>query len=708
MIITSCKDSLCTPIESLEVDQKLQDNQSIPTSNSHICLDPECIHAASRMLEYMDKTVEPCENFYDFACGDFLKNTIIPDGENWVDDHQYLQTKIDQQMKIALEETSEPGELKPITMAKKLYQNCMNMTAIEEAGLNKTFEILKKLGGWPVLTEKWDEEAFDWVELLSNSSKLGYPIPGFFTWKIAPDFKNMSEKMIYIDKPEGIGFKMITKPEPFFKYMVDIAVLFGANKTRAEEDLVKSLELEFELSAMTLASGFSLFESPGLNLMTLKDLEGNYSSIPWRKYFNLNLEPHTEVGEDEKFIVTYPLFFRKLETLLQKTEKRAQANYLIWKAVGATARYLTEEIREWHREYSKFSNKRTEVIPRWKECLDLTSSKLDYVTSALYVRKYFKHQTKESVVRIIQDIQQKFIEILQKNDWIDNDTSRMNLVTKVKAIINNVAHPDEFLVDEKLSKMYGELEITTGDFLQSILNVSIAMRNYTHSEFRKPSNRSEWMQNVNQNSVNAAYNVLNNNINIPAGILQGVFFNEKRPKYINFATIGFIIGHEITHGFDYIGSLYDGEGNNSDLLDQKTRNKLFFKSSCFTYQYKNYTDNETGKKLNGLATEREDMADNGGIKIAYLAYQNYVKKNGTEPTLPGLEYSPSQLFWISAAQPYCRKISRQVLKAQISRDNHSPQRFRILVPFSNMPEFLTDFNCPSGSKMNPELKCSVW
>lgn len=194
----------------------------------------------------------------------------------------------------------------------------------------------------------------------------------------------------------------------------------------------------------------------------------------------------------------------------------------------------------------------------------------------------------------------------------------------------------------------------------------------------------------------------------PAAILQDRFFSVDRPRYMNYGAIGQVIGHEITHGFDDRGRQFDLDGNLADWWDPKTQTQFLEKAQCIIDQYGNFTDLETDLNLNGINTQGENIADNGGLREAYIAYNNWVKQNQPEGILPGLKYNQRQLFWISAAQTWCAVSRGEYNKNKIITGMHSPNEFRVNGVVSNMNEFAFDFNCPEQTKMNPEHKCQVW
>ncbi|KAK9869803.1 hypothetical protein WA026_003535 [Henosepilachna vigintioctopunctata] len=195
---------------------------------------------------------------------------------------------------------------------------------------------------------------------------------------------------------------------------------------------------------------------------------------------------------------------------------------------------------------------------------------------------------------------------------------------------------------------------------------------------------------------------------IPPGILNQPFFDSDRPKYMNYGAMGYVIGHEIIHGFDDMGKQYDKDGNLFDWWEPASNKSFHEKAQCIVQQYANLTNEKINMTLNGINTQGENIADNGGIKLAYIAYQKWLQRNKVEPQLPGLKFTPQQLFWIAAASNWCSKVRPEMEKLAIMNDFHSPNYYRVIVPFINSGYFAKDFNCPLGSKMNPKYKCRVW
>ncbi|XP_024943266.1 neprilysin-2 isoform X2 [Cephus cinctus] len=680
-----------------------------------VCFTAGCVHTASKILESMDPNVEPCDDFYQFACGGFLKETTIPDDKVSVTTFSVISDKLQEQLRLSIEEESSPHEPKPFRLAKNLYKACMNKTAIESLGLDPLKKILQKLGGWPVLDgDSWKDGDFDWKKSVYVFRKMGYSVDYFIDFSIGVDLKNSTKRVIDLDQASlGLSREYLSKGfddkivQAYYSYMVDIAVILGANKATAAKELKQSLEFEIKLANISLPNEKRRNATLLYNPMTIAELTKTYNSVPWKEYFNNLLPSNVQVDENEVVIVNVPSFISDLEELLSQTPKRVQANYVMWRAAGASVSYLTEEIRKRQLAYSTALSGKTEREARWKECVDIVSGSLSISVGALYVRKYFKEDAKKTAVEMVADIREEFTKILKKIEWMDEET-RKSALDKAASMSSHIAYPDELLHDNKLEEFYQNLELTSDNYLESILNLTLFGTEYSFSKLRKPVNKSDWITHGRPAVVNAFYSSIENSIQFPAGILQGAFFSNDRPRYMNYGAIGFVIGHEITHGFDDQGRQFDKEGNLVDWWAPQTKENYLERAECIINQYGNYTVEEVGLNLNGINTQGENIADNGGIKEAYLAYNQWVKRNGPEKKLPGLRYTPRQMFWISAANTWCSKYRPEAIKLRITTGFHSPGEFRVLGPLSNMPEFSKDFKCPLGTKMNPEKKCSVW
>lgn len=368
---------------------------------------------------------------------------------------------------------------------------------------------------------------------------------------------------------------------------------------------------------------------------------------------------------------------------------------------------LGKRWRELAQSYNTVITGQEREEPRWEQCLSSLTGTLGVAISSMYVRNHFKPDSKGLAMEMVEYIRGEFGRILDQVDWMDEET-RLEAKDKAKSISAYIGYPDELLNDTLIEELYKGLHFDRRDYFKNILQLRRWSIDYSFNQLRKPNLKVDWRKHAKAATVNAFYNSLDNSIEFPAGILQGAFFDRSKPNYLNFGAIGFIIGHEITHGFDDRGRQFDKDGNNRNWWNSDTDEKFKERAQCIIDQYSNYTVPENGLKVNGINTQGENIADNGGLKEAFRAYNEWVKRNGEESRLPGVKLNQRQLFWVSAANVWCGKYRPEVLKMRVMVGSHSPAQFRTIGPLSNLKEFSETFNCPIGSPLNPVQKCSVW
>lgn len=467
----------------------------------------------------MDKSVEPCDDFYRFVCGQFLKTTIIPDDKVSVNTFSVISDHVQEQLRISIEEPSLPNEPKPFKLAKNLYKACMNKTAIEEQGVDPLLQMLKKLGGWPVLEgETWKEDEFDWRESTFKFRDMGYSVDYFLDFSIGFDLKNSTKRVIDLDQAslglsreylsKGINDKIV---KAYFNYMVDIATILGADRDFAEKELMESLEFEMKLANISLPNEKRRNATLLYNPMTVAELNENYPFIDWMEYFSKLLPPSIRIEEDEMSIVNVPAYIKDLGELMANVPKRVQANYVMWRASAASVSYLNDDVRKRQLAYSTAVSGRTERESRWKECVDIVSSGLSLSVGALYVRKYFNEDAKKNAEEMVNDIRKQFNRILNNVDWMDEITKKSAL-DKAASMSSHIAYPDELLDDKKLEEFYDNIEVSENDYLQSVLNLTLFGTEYSFSKLRKPVNKSDWVSHGRPAVVNAFYSSIENSI----------------------------------------------------------------------------------------------------------------------------------------------------------------------------------------------------
>ncbi|XP_062561585.1 neprilysin-2 isoform X2 [Armigeres subalbatus] len=693
-------------------------NSNDSKDGSDLCLSPGCIHSASKALDQMDTSVEPCDDFYNYACGNFLKETNIPDEKVSVNTFSVIGDRLQEQLRSLVSDDIDENEATPFKLAKNMYKLCMNKTRIEEKGIKPLLDILDSLGGWPVLSgDNWNaDSSWSWTKSVKDFRLKGYSTDYFFDFSVGTDLKNSTRRIIDTDQAAlGISREYLVKGmenpivSAYYSYMVDMAVLFGAEEERAKRELMDSLNFEIALANISLPNEKRRNATALYNPMTVKDFQHKYPYTDWVEYFNVILkDTDIVIDENEVIIVSVPSFMEQLGPLLQNTPKRTMANYVMWRVSGFSSFFLTEKLRKRQLQYSTALSGKQEQEPRWKECVDITSGSLPISVGALYIRKYFKEDSKRAALDMVDGIKSVFVDILKKVDWMDEIT-RKSALDKVDSMVTHIGYPDELMDDNKIADYYKDLKFKPEDnYLNTILYMNQFGTTKAFKKLRQAVNKTDWITHSRPAVVNAFYSSIENSIQFPAGILQGQFFSYDRPKYMNYGAIGFVIGHEITHGFDDQGRQFDKNGNLVDWWQSDTKKAYLEKARCIIEQYGNYTEPNVKLNLNGINTQGENIADNGGIKEAYYAYKKWTEKHGPESRLPGLDLTPEQMFWLSAAQTWCSVYRPETMKMRITTGVHSPGQFRVLGPMSNMVEFAKDFNCPVGSPMNPAQKCEVW
>lgn len=385
--------------------------------------------------------------------------------------------------------------------------------------------------------------------------------------------------------------------------------------------------------------------------MTFSELKTRYPFIDWLAYLNAKSYSGLVFNESDVVIVQQPTYYDQLESVLNQTDKRTIANYIIWRDLSDYIPYLTADLREM--EFQFFQTITGKVIKnaRWSDCVKSVAGMFNIAVSSMYVREHFRdYRIKDDISEMTAEISSEFEKILVENEWMDKETKKEAL-KKLRAMKSNIAYPSELMDDAPVENYYKNLKFNETNYLQSAISIDTHGKEFVCSRYHLPVNRTDWVDHSTSIYVNANYNGKTNSIQIIAAMLQGHFFSSDRPRYMNYASIGYVIGHEMTHGFDDLGRLYDADGNLKEWWQPETKKAFEEKKKCIIEQYGNYTDSSINMSLNGVNTQGENIADNGGLKLAYRAYvSTETMKKMKDPKLPGLPFSPEQLFWISAAQ----------------------------------------------------------
>ena len=540
--------------------------------------------------------------------------TVIPEDRSRTSMFSEVGDKLNEQMKGMLEQRITVSDPRPYQLAKSLYQSCMDTSTIEARGVQPLLSVLRAMGGWPLLEgDSWDKKnpQFKWYELVWRFRELGYSVDYLLDFSVTADLKNSSWRVLDIDQPAlGLSREYLLKGlqdvqvGAYYSYMIEVATMLGAPKDQAELQMLEVLMFETQLANISLPREQRRDSSRLYNPMTIKDLPSLDPNTPWLEYLNKLLSKNiVQVTEEEVIIVDVPNYVRALGSLLRVTPARVQANYLMWRAAASSFSYLNNQAEQIRLRFSTAVSGKTELPPRWMKCVSTTISSLPNAVGSLYVKQYFNGNSKAEAMEMVQEIRREFNLMLHEVDWMDAAT-KAAAIEKAEAMVTHIGYPPELLDMSKLDDLYKGLQLNANDYYGNALRSTMFGTNYAFSKLREAVDKMDWVRHGRPAVVNAFYSPLENSIQFPAGILQGVFFNSDRPKYMNYGAIGWVIGHEITHGFDDQGRQFDKEGNLVDWWQQETKQKYLSKTECIISQYSNYTlpglDNLV---VNGITTQ---------------------------------------------------------------------------------------------------------
>lgn len=393
--------------------------------------------------------------------------------------------------------------------------------------------------------------------------------------------------------------------------------------------------------------------------------------------------------------------------LLNSTSKELLSNYVVWQMIRDKISLLSSPFRKARAKFNERISGVKDTDPRWRTCTGITNDNMGVPIGSLYVSKFFDQSAIEKTQTMIDEIKKTFKKRVKEHEWIDEKTTK-SVVEKADALGSKIGYAKYVVQSKELVSRFKNLTITSKAFFKNNVEVDKWVRRRLFNKLRKPVDKEKWP--MFPQTINAMYQFYENEIVIPAGILQSPFFYSANiPRSLSYGALGSIIGHEITHGFDNTGRKFD---KNGDIVKEWWSNssvkEFNKKAKCIEKQYSKYK--VQGKyPISGKVTLGENIADNGGTKLSYFAYHDWLHKTGNkEFLLPGLEYSNEQLFFIGYAQEYCSHARPKTEYIATLSEIHAPPKFRVIGTLSNFKEFSVAFNCPVNSTMNPRTKCEVW
>ncbi|KAK6643987.1 hypothetical protein RUM43_000252 [Polyplax serrata] len=702
------------------------------------CLTDACRKLAQSVLDGLDSEVDPCEDFYSFACGNWIRNHPVPPTENHWNQFEILEKRLDVQVRELLEEENLEEDPQIVKTVRKVYKACMNTGRIERRGLNPLVKLLEEFDNWPLATSDWDPKRFNWQRLISDVGRR-LAINTILMVYVDVDKKNTSRNVVIVDEPTLalprylLTFSESGYVEPYITFISESArlvarargdVIYPFNMYTQSFNLIK---FEIELAKIMRKEEDKRNANDLYDLVTVKELQEwtdrrilyhPSSKIDWKSLITSQLglslasgETEGDITGDTPVVVTHWAFLENLMNLIDKTSPRVLANYILWRVVNKFSRDLNKQMTNLNFQFKKELSSVTEDYPRWYDCV-MTSGYLSFAVGYMYVKRHFDDKSKTKAIEMVEDIRSAFKDELAEVPWMDAETKK-EAMEKADFMNHFIGYPNWYENITFLEEYYKGVEICDEHFENKVALRGFLSRKLSAS-LQVGTNRDEWI--ASPAIANAFYNPQLNSIIFPAGVLQDPFFNKDQPEALNYGSIGAVVGHEITHGFDDLGRQSDKLGNIKEWWSKETKKTYLENALCFVNQYENYRIPEldavlnTKVTMNGVLTLSENIADNGGLRAALRAYQTHKERTGgSRLVLPGLEhFTQEQLFYIGFARVWCESPTEASLLAEVLGDSHSPHRLRVIGSVSNSEHFASTWRCNSGTNMNPQTKCKLW
>lgn len=640
----------------------------------------------------MDRSVSPCHDFDNFVNGNWKKTTQLPKGySRW---GSFLELIDDNDKKIngiihkLVSKQNKPGS--EDQQISDLYLSYMDTVTLEQLGI-------KPLESWFERIEAVQNKA-DFLSVLTDLNKFGF---GFLAnYLIDADAKNSNQNALYVMQQRlSIGdrdYYLLKTPEinnirnKFVDYVQRLLISFGHSEHKAAMQAKMILNLETELAKIQLSKVERRDPIKTYNKIPFVDLQKIYPEVP---LYTILVNQGVKL---DSVIVESPKFLAELNKLLQKQSLEVLKTYLNWRIVNYFASSTTHKNELIvHSFYGEVLSGVKEQKSREKRAVKFLSSTLGEILGKKYADLYFSPSSKEKIGKMIENVRSVYKDRILKNDWMKEETKKA-AIDKLLSFKYKIGYPDKW-------KDYSSIKIDKYKLIENLL----AINEWEHAEqlkkIGKPVDKSEWFMTADQ--VNAYYSSEYNEIVFPAGILQPPFYNPDADDAINYGAIMGVIAHEFTHGFDDQGSRYDGNGNLSDWWAPEDRHKFELKAKSLGRLYANYNGLASGGKINPGFTMGENIADLGGLTLAYYALLKSLEGKKEPEKIDGFTYK--QRFFLGWAQVWRSISTKEQEKQLLINDSHSPARARINVALSNLREFSDAWGCQEKDSMYVKKDNSV-
>ncbi len=641
----------------------------------------------------MDLSVQPGNNFYQYANGNWLKNNPVPASKTRWGSFDMLREESSQRLRTLLSgAVSNTGKSRNNQMIGDFYSSGMDSLSIENRGITPIKADLDRIANLQNVQAVLNE-----IALLRT---LGYGAP-LFGMAIAPDRKDVTRYLPQIgqggttlpdrdyylkDDPRSYRIR-----EAYMTYLRNLFILSGepVEKATASGDAVMRIETalaKMQMSRVEMRDPYKLY-----NKFSVDQLSATTPSMNWK-----NLLTQMKVTGADTVLVNNPAFIKTADLLLTALPLNDWKSYLRWNVLKSSAPYLNNRFVEENFNFTKVLTGQKEQTPRWQRMAALIDNSLGEMLGQLYVEQYFKPEAKQRMIELVNNLSVSFEERIKRLDWMSEATKKRGL-EKLNAFTKKIAYPDKW-------KEYQGVTISKDDFVGNIRSANIWDYNEMVNRMGKPVDKTQW--GMTPPTINAYYNSSNNEIVFPAAILQFPFFDFNADDAINYGGIGAVIGHEMTHGFDDQGRQFAGSGNLEDWWTKEDADKFKARADMVVNQYNNYKVLDT-LSVNGRLTLGENLADLGGLSIAYEAFTK-TKQFKEGKKIDG--FTPAQRFFLSWAQVWRSNALPETQAQLILTDSHSPGMHRANGPVQNIDAWYQAFNIPQSAAMYkaPAERIRVW